>query len=258
MRFAIVLLVALVGSSVCADEWSPPEDANPHAILREARADTRAKRYDTALAKHVWFHENALSIEPSLYGVRLSFALSYWLQLAEQYPPALIKLHEIRDNAHKNVMAGRDVRESFHDMEAINDHLDEQSATRKVFETLDEKSPKIAQEVFDLAQPSLVQGKAYAVIGKYISPKDDLAKMRETYRQGKKLADDARFGARHLDFANKKFANDSTTLVAILTVNDRKKEAEEIAISARAEWDDNSFHAALDKALKGIVPDPWP
>ena len=82
--------------------------------------------------------------------------------------------------------------------------------------------------------------------------------MSESYRRAKKLADDPRFGERHLDFANKKFANDSTTLVAILAVNDRKKEAEEIAASARAELDDRSFHAAIEQALQGVVPEPWP
>jgi hypothetical protein len=257
MRFAI-LLVALLSTPTRADEWSPPINPNPQSILQEARADTRAERYEAALAKHVWFHENALAIRPSLYGVRLSFALSDWLDLAQEYPPALTKLKEIRDNARENLMAGREVMQSFRDMEAINAHLDEQMATRKVFETLDEKRPKIAEKVFDLAQPSLIHGKAYSLIGKYISPKDDFAKMRQTYRLGKRLAGDARFGATHLEFANKKFANDSTTLVAILAVNDRRKDAEEIAASARAEWNDIAFHDALEKALKGVVPDPWP
>lgn len=257
MRYAILLL-ALACGSVQGDEWSPPENPNPQAILQEARADTRAKRYEIALAKHVWFHENALSIEPALYGVRLSFALSYWHELAKVYPPALTKLKEIRDQAKKNVVEGKDVRKSFHDMKSINDRLGEQAATKKVFEILDEKSPKIARDTFDLAKPSLVQAKAYSLLGKYVVPKDDFAKMRDTYRQGKKLAADAPFGARHLEFANKKFANDTTTLVAILAVNDRQKEAEEIAASARAEWDDRSFHAGLEKALKGLVPDPWP
>lgn len=257
MRY-VMLFILLGATSLHANDWTPPKDPDPQAILQEARADTRAKRYETALAKHVWFHEHALEIDPAFYGVRLSFALSYWLELAQQYPPALTRLKEIRDAARKNVVAGQHVRESFHDLESINDQLGEQSATRKLFEALHEKHPKAAKEVFDLAEPSLIKGKAYALIGKYISPKDDFAKMSVGYRQSKVLADDARFGAQHLDFANKKFANDSTTLVAILVVNDRKKEAEEIAASARTEWDDDSFHKALEKALKGTVPDPWP
>src|SRR5690606_11677942 len=104
----------------------------------------------------------------------------------------------------------------------------------------------------------LVRAKAYSLIGKYVEPKSDYAKMTETYRRGKELADDPRFGARHRDFANNKFANDVATLVAILVVNDRKMEAEGIALAAKEEWNDTSFHAKLDKALKGVVPAPWP
>lgn len=54
---------------------------------------------------------------------------------------------------------------------------------------------------------------------------------------------------------DKKFTKDVATLVAILAINDRKDEAEQIATSARGEWDDKSFHKAIDEALKGTMPD---
>ncbi|MBX3449446.1 MAG: hypothetical protein KF777_07805 [Planctomycetaceae bacterium] len=257
MRYFAVFIL-LGGSTLGADVWSPPENPDPQAILQEASDDARAKRYETALAKHVWFHEHALKIDPAYDGVRLSFALMYWIELGTKYPPALTKLEEFRDAAQRNVVAGKDVRESFHDLASINNHLGEQSKTKELFEALDKKDPKTAKELFGLAQPSLIEGKAYSLVGKYVSPKNDFARMREGYRQGKKLADDARFGERHRDIVNKKYKNDMTTLVAILAVNDRKKEAEEVAASARAEWDVDSFHAALEEALKGVVPDPWP
>ena len=255
---SVFFLILLACTSVRADEWSPPDNPNPQAILQEARADTRAKRFEVALAKHVWFHEKALTVEPSLYGVRLSFALSYWLELADEYPPALAKLKEIRDRARADVMAGKNIRESFHDMVSLNKHLDEDRLTSEVFIALEEKDSKSAKKLIDLAQPSLVRTKSYSLVGKLISPEKDFARMREIYEHGKKLADDDRFGKQHLDFANKKFESDATTLVAILVVTDRKKEAEEIAASARAQWDNRLFHASLDKALQGTVPDPWP
>ena len=257
MRFAM-LMIALGSSTLHGADWTPPKNPNPDVILNEAQADTRAGRYETALQKHVWFHENALSIEPALYGVRLSFALSYWLELAKQYPPALAKLKETRDKAKASVLAEKNVRESFHDLQSINEHLEEHIKTRTLFQLLDKKNPKIAKRVFDLAQPSLIKGQAYTLAGKYISPKTDFARMKEGYRQDKDLAKDPEFGAEHLEFANKQFTNDTTTLVALLTVNNRKKEAEEIAKLARAEWTDKSFHSAIEKALKGVVPDPWP
>jgi hypothetical protein len=240
---------------VHVDEWCPPADPNPQSILQEACVDTRTGHFETALAKHIWFHENALSIEPALYGVRLSFALSYWLQLAEQPPPALTKLKEIRERALNDVLAGHNVRESFHDMEAIDEWLNDQTATANVFEMLEEKSPKTAREVFELAMPSLVHCRMFTLINKYISPTNDFARMKEEYRHRKIWAD---LGAEHRNFTNMQFMNNSTTLVAILVQNDRRNEAEEIAAAAIAELDDTSFRMALDHAMMGIIPDPWP
>lgn len=257
MRLCLLLLVFL-GTSANGDDWSPPKNPDPHAILREAKTDTGAGRYEDALAKHIWFHKNVLSIDPAMYGVRLSFALSYWGELAKEHPPALKKLKEIRDQAKKSVMEETDIRESFHDMAAINDQLEEVTLTKTVFEALDTKNPNIAKQVFDLAKPALVQDKAYQLLAKYVAPEDDFNRMLETYKHGQKLAEDPQFGSRHLNFANNSFANETTTLVAILAVNNRMKEAEEIATSARAAWNDESFHTSLENALKGIVPAPWP
>jgi hypothetical protein len=257
MRYIIILVLAL-SAWTYGDEWTPPENPDPQAILREARADKKARRYETALAKHLWFHKNALSIKPSLSGVRLSFALSYWHELAKEYPPALRKLEQIRDQAAQNVVDDKDVFESFHDMASINRTLDEESRTKGVFEALDVKNPKAAKQVVQLAQPALVKGKAYSLLAKYVDPKEDFSRMIEIFRLGKRFAEDPKMGGRHLEATNRIFSNDVTTLVAILVVNERKAEAEEIALSARQEWNDPAFHAALDNALKGIVPDPWP
>ncbi|MEI9962222.1 MAG: hypothetical protein WDM76_14140 [Limisphaerales bacterium] len=40
--------------------WRPPQNPDPNKILKEAESDTAAGRYTDALAKHVWYHENAL------------------------------------------------------------------------------------------------------------------------------------------------------------------------------------------------------
>ena len=257
MRY-IVLAIVLAFASAHGDEWTPPENPDPQAILQEARGDTDAKRYEIALAKHLWFHKNALTIRPSLYGVRLSFALSDWHRLAKEHPPALTKLEETRDEAAQKVMECNDVRASFHDMAAINRTLGKESLTKETFEALDSKNPKAAKRTFGVAQPALLKGKAYGLLAKYIDPEADFSKMTANYRRGKRLADNPRFVAIRLEFARKKFANDAATLVAILTIVERKAEAEEIALAAKEEWDGASFRATLDRALQGTVPDPWP
>ena len=253
-----IYLLVLVSAFFSDDDWSPPENPNPTAILQEARDDAQAKNYEIALAKHVWYHENALAIEPAQYGVRLSFALSYWAELAKDYPPALTKMKEIRDQAKKSLMEGKDVRASFHDMLSLNEYLGEKFATKNVFEILDQNHPDIAKQVFDMARDSLIRAEAYSLYAKYVAPKDDLARMVEAYEQHKKLASDSVFAADHFELANKQFAHNVTTLVAVLVITKRKSEAEEVAKGARDHWDDSSFHDDLDKALEGIVPDPWP
>ncbi len=68
--------------------WAPPENPDPQDILAQAKQDTASGRYEDALAKHLWFHENALEYRSSLYGVRLSFALGDWTKLSHVYPLA--------------------------------------------------------------------------------------------------------------------------------------------------------------------------
>ena len=257
MRLAI-LFVLLTTPFSFAQDWSPPENPDLQSILNEARKDATAKRYEDALAKHVWFHKHSLEIDPSYYGVRLSFALSSWTELSKKYPPALVKLKEVRNESRKQVLAGTKTRESFHDMSSINEYLDKQSATVSTFKKLIEKSPKQAEQVFDIAQPALVREKAYELVGKYIDPEKDFAHIQQRYQEGKKLAEDPQFGADYLQFENKTLANKTTTLIAILVVNDRKPEAEKIATTSRTLLDEKKFHKAIDAALKGVVPKPWP
>lgn len=44
------ILVVMMGCTSAA-AWEPPVDPTPHAILNEAEEDTRAGRYEDALAK---------------------------------------------------------------------------------------------------------------------------------------------------------------------------------------------------------------
>jgi hypothetical protein len=48
----------------------------------------------------------------------------------------------------------------------------------------------------------------------------------------------------------------TTTLIALLVVNERVEEAADIARRAKDEWDDDVFRAAVDRALEGKVPAP--
>ena len=259
MRF-LILPIVLMSTVFQTDEWSPPKNPDPSAILTEARADARAKEYETALAKHVWYHENALKIQPSQRGVRLSFALARWVELGEKHPPALQKLKEIRDDSTKRVIEEEDIRGLFNDIESINDYLDETQKTVETFKSLDQKQPEKAKTVYAVAQKALVLGKEYKICSKYISFEVTLANIVQRYQRGKKMADDSdsSWKATHRNFVRKQFANQATLIVAILAVNDRAGEAKDFAEAAKSELDDEEFHKALQKSLEGVVPEPWP
>lgn len=264
MRIAVLALCALLPNVGWADDWTAPENPDPQAILQEAHADTQNARYDVALAKHLWFHENALALQPSLSGVRLSFALSYWLELGESYPPALATMKQIRDETEERIRDEDQVRvrfRDFHEFAALNQTLREEQRTAAIFQWLAETNEQDARRMYGVAQPALIKQKAYELCGKYLDPERDLTRIGENYKSGLKLAD-ARFGEQHREFTEKKFLNAATTLVALLVQNDRKAEAEEVAKTAKTLAKDAELQKRLDRqlesALTGTVPNPWP
>lgn len=255
--FLALIIIAIPAFGI-ADDWSPPDNPDPQTILNEAAEDAREKRYETALAKHLWFHENALKFNRGMGGVRLSFALSYWEQLGLKYPPALEKLKAIRDALEKRVQDGEDIGSGFHDLAAINSTLNENLRTADAFRTLDAKNPKAATGAYHFVKSALVDAKAYELYAKYMNPRRDFLLLKRVYELNQAMAKDGQFGADLIEHSRKSFRNQSSTFVAILVVTDRKAEAIEIAALAKKELADPEFHKELEAALSGVVPKPWP
>jgi hypothetical protein len=256
----LVLCALLGGGQGAAASWRPPKDPDPRAILEEAKADSQCGRYETALAKFLWFHHHALKYDQALTGVRLSFALGSWYDLAQVYPPALEALTKTRDDALVDLKRNADSKtafEAFSDFESINRQLGEESWTARVFaDLLDTKHPTTAQRLYHVARPALLRAKEYQLCGKYLRPEEDWLSAAHIYQLNKRFAEQ---GMPELtEFSEKSFTNEVATLLALLVVNGRQNEAEKIAQKARLEWDSPTFHAALDSALGGSVPDPWP
>ena len=265
MKFLLLVAVMLVPGMAWAEAWTPPADPDPQKILQEADADVQAKRYEDALAKYVWFNEHALEYQPSLTGVRLSFALMSWLKLGEVYPPALVKLREVRDAAKDRVtpQEGRRIAfEDFQEFVSINKYLGDEKQTVEAFRAIDAADPDEAPRLFALAEPALIRAKDYELCGKYIDADESLERILDSYKMADKLASNPKIGERYKKYANKKFLNDATTLVALLVVNDRTAEAEEVMHELKKVDGDSKFHAKLtaelETAIQGVVPKPWP
>lgn len=126
------------------------------------------------------------------------------------------------------------------------------------FLLLDDQHPLIAKQVIDLARPALISQKNYAMYAKYVDVDQDLERILRLYRLHKRLVNDGRQQARLMDFANKKLTNDAATLVAILVIEERLDDALKVLNTAKKERDDPEFHEALEKAIQGEMPKPWP
>ena len=85
MRLQPLFVLIMIGSTTIS---SCAEDVAKKA-LDDARSYSKSGDYAKALERHEWFHKNALGIEPSYYGVRLSFALSDWMLFLRREPPTL-------------------------------------------------------------------------------------------------------------------------------------------------------------------------
>ena len=68
---AVALVAAGTATTVVINRdpsYTPPPHPDPQKIMYEAAADTRAGRYKDALAKNIWYRNNALRYQPSLLG----------------------------------------------------------------------------------------------------------------------------------------------------------------------------------------------
>ena len=252
---AFVLTVCAAGGG---GGWTAPSQPDPRAILREAEDDARHHRYAAALAKHLWFHHNALRYAPSLSGFRVSFALADWRDLGEAYPPALVALRQERDDAiarfRQETPGGL---QDFHDFVAINDILNERTRTIAVFKVLDQRNAAAAAQVFTVARESLVRAKEYVLCGKYLKPSRDWGPAVKAYRWVKAEAKEGRL-VEFIKLHEQILVNETATIIFLLVVNQRQAEADQLALDAKREWDDPAFHAAIDSALRGVVPEPLP
>lgn len=243
--------------------YTPVGTPNPQKILQEAQADAKAGKYPEALAKQVWFHENALKYQPNEKGVRLSFALMYWGELSKKYPPALKKLQSIRDESEKTVKkstAGSEAAEAFKDVAGINRELKEDKKTTALFIWLDKQNPALAKKVFRMAEAALIKSEEYKLYGRYIDADRSYAEIVQTYSMMKSQMKSIKALEKTpmAGVSDKSFSNRAATLVAVLAITDRKEDADRIATKAAKELNEPTFLAQLDEARNGVVPTPWP
>src|SRR6266567_2127889 len=148
---------------------------DPLQTLRDARDAARRGAHAEALEKYLWFHHHALEHRPSLTGVRLSYAISEWVELGNAYPPAREALELIQDNNLRLLKEGSCEHRRFHDFASINRYLGRSELTATMFAELAEHQPEFARACFRVALTALIQTRSFALARRFVtSPNEQL------------------------------------------------------------------------------------
>lgn len=207
---------------------------DPRERLQRGQEAAAAGRYEEALRDYIWFHEHALEHEPSLYGVRLSFALWYWMELANEYPEARTALKRIRDVKTARLLNAEANRDLFHDVESINERLQNEEATYELFSALDRAQPEFAAVCADLAMPAIVKAEDFEMARRYTpSPGDVLRRYSEALNQDiEALEREPPSKAPRLEAYVQIYVRRVRLLLTILRGNNESPEADAVAVRA--------------------------
>lgn len=220
--------------------------------LRDTDDLAEAGKYKEALERHIWFHDHALEHEPAMYGVRLSFALSSWMEIGKKYPEAIEALVEIRNRKMKLLLEGKDSHELFHDVASINEALGEPEKTVSLFEQVDEKQPKAAKGYWDLAKDAVIHAKRYDLARKYIgNPVREFIRVKAMYDHKTSLYDDPRIGGNRFKAYNENnLVEESLRLIEVSNALGDKKASLEIQAKALAVVQDARLRDAIPAEQK--------
>jgi len=141
---------------------------DPGEILNRGRTAAFEGRHKEALRDFIWFHEKALEHDRAYYGVRLSFALGYWKELADVYPPALEALKAVKGRGQAALLRGEGDRALFHDVESVNRELGRVSDTYDLFRALKNDHPDLAKRCADLAIEAMIEASDFKLASEHL------------------------------------------------------------------------------------------
>jgi hypothetical protein len=212
---------------------------DPSSVYAAAVELAREGRYEEALQKHLWYHEHALQFDPSQSGVRLSFALSEWVQLGELYPPARAALVVIRDTKARILRNGQGSVALFSDVASINFYLEEQSETADLFLLLHHSQQNLARHCYREAEEGLVAKGEYCICSHYVPDSQTrfaaIRELRRLLRENSKSFADASLQEKTQQAAEERFEAEVVRLIHLLRGANRNEEADRIRELAEVE-----------------------
>lgn len=254
-RACIVLCASLTAS--LAQAWEPAPDTTGREVLQAARRDASEGRLAEAAEKHLWFHEHVLEREPSMTGVRLSFALADWAALARRYPAAMAQLVTARDRAVVQVEAGGLAgQRALNEVVSFNRYLRKPESTRDAFARLAQRDPVVAEQAAPQVLPALVELNDIELASKYLRVDEAVGRIERVYTQVQTAKSSLpasqaeamkRWQQRHVDIQ-------LAQVVYVLCRDRREAEAEQVVARGRAFLDPDAPVHHMTEALRCIAP----
>lgn len=222
---ALSLMVSLMGGTGHAAGQDPGQ------VLKEAVQLADEGKYEEALQKHLWYHEHAVEADRSQSGVRVSFALSYWADLARKYPKALDALKGVRDQGAARLLKGEGDWSLLFEVDSINDNLGEPGATVELFRKIDAANPEFAKSIYQGAHRKLVSQGEYALARKYMrDPSEQLDLSRRSLELARNRQGDLPPSA--LRASERMFAEEIVRVITVLAKTGDRERALEIQAEA--------------------------
>jgi len=239
-------------------KFTPEIPVDLRSLRSNTEADLLPDFHSEALAKRIWFHQNALSINKHYDAVRSSYGLISWAELGKVYPPAKTLLRYAA-NAHKQIILADPQKgnDSISEYESINSALGRDDNSLTMFKWLHQNHPEVAERNFWYFKALLVENKEYALYDEFVEPHSHYSQQASSYhylvtRKGNKTnkpEDEWR-----LREETQRFINNAAELVAILVLNGKQETAQKIAGKARLDLDSADMENALADALEGKLP----
>lgn len=231
--------------------FKPASGQSCSDVRDAANVDRRAGRFAESLQKHEWYFENSRN-EKGLGGVRLSFALGDWLELASDYQPAMVAFVSLRDRTEKRCRESGGEFKAFHELSALNEYIDSNDRTIAMFLHIAKEDKNAAARIYHVAEPYLVANGLYLECGPFLKFERTIETCISALRIGKEL-EETFAGQDHSPppLAEKMFRENMTRLVALLALNGRAAYAEMAMNQSLAEFESEEFRAELATALSG-------
>jgi hypothetical protein len=243
MKILIAAFFLLISLPVYAEDMQ--------LYLSDTEDMARQGKNEEALERFLWFHDHALEHEPAMYGVRLSFALSSWKELADSYPPALIAMKKTRDDKTILLENRKGSTDLFHDVVSLNQTLGDDDKTIVLFRRLDQEQKGLAAQCWDMAKDAVIKAKAYDLARKYIgNPVHEFDQLKEKYEQVTGMCGGKNFGESFKAWNDNNLVEKTLGLIEMAVALEETKAAREIQKKALAIVDDHRLRDAIPAEKK--------